>query len=143
MLCAKCGQEKNKGNLLDVKLKGTQTLVCADCYSKLREEYRHLRSCEDCGYWKEEFCKKLKESLTPTTVIGYKDFFPQAEGCEHYITTEKYQKARARKTVKGKDEEVKKQSAKEKEVIIKIRCSYCRNLYDETLDKCPHCGGKN
>jgi hypothetical protein len=29
------------------------------------------------------------------------------------------------------------------EVIVKIRCSYCHNLYSETLDKCPHCGGKN
>jgi uncharacterized CHY-type Zn-finger protein len=137
MLCAKCGQEKNKDNLLDVKLKGAQTLVCADCYSKLREEYRHVRSCEDCGHWKEEFCKKLKEPLTPNTVIGYKDFFAQAEGCEHYITTEEYQKARV-----GKRKDEEKQSVKEKEIIVKIRCSQCRNLYDETLDKCPHCGAK-
>jgi len=26
--------------------------------------------------------------------------------------------------------------------IVKIRCPYCGNLYDEKLDKCPHCGGK-
>jgi len=31
----------------------------------------------------------------------------------------------------------------EKEVIVKIRCPYCKNLYEETLDKCPHCGGKS
>lgn len=34
---------------------------------------------------------------------------------------------------------------KEKEIIreiVKIRCSYCGNLYDENLDKCPHCGAK-
>ena len=34
---------------------------------------------------------------------------------------------------------------KEKEIIreiVKIRCSYCGNLYDEKLDRCPHCGGK-
>ena len=30
---------------------------------------------------------------------------------------------------------------KETKVIVKIRCSYCRSLYDETLDKCPYCGG--
>jgi flagellar basal body-associated protein FliL len=33
---------------------------------------------------------------------------------------------------------------KEKEIIrevVKIRCSYCGNLYDENLDKCPYCGG--
>jgi flagellar basal body-associated protein FliL len=26
--------------------------------------------------------------------------------------------------------------------IVKIRCSYCGNLYDETQDKCPYCGAK-
>jgi type II secretory pathway pseudopilin PulG len=24
--------------------------------------------------------------------------------------------------------------------IIKVRCRYCGRLYDEALDKCPHCG---
>ncbi len=34
---------------------------------------------------------------------------------------------------------------REREVIrqiVKIRCPYCSNLYDETYDNCPHCGGK-
>jgi rubrerythrin len=34
---------------------------------------------------------------------------------------------------------------KEREIIreiVKIRCSYCGNLYEEKEDKCPHCGGK-
>jgi DNA-directed RNA polymerase subunit RPC12/RpoP len=34
---------------------------------------------------------------------------------------------------------------KEKEIIreiVKIRCPYCGNLYDETLNECPNCGGK-
>jgi len=33
---------------------------------------------------------------------------------------------------------------KEREIIkeiVKIRCQYCNNLYDETEEKCPHCGG--
>jgi len=32
---------------------------------------------------------------------------------------------------------------REKEIIrkiVKIRCPYCKNLYDENLDKCPNCG---
>lgn len=36
--------------------------------------------------------------------------------------------------------------AAEKEIIheiVKIRCQYCGNLYDEYQDKCPYCGGKN
>jgi hypothetical protein len=35
-----------------------------------------------------------------------------------------------------------KEIVREKEVIIKIRCPYCGTLYDETLDKCTHCGAK-
>ncbi len=34
---------------------------------------------------------------------------------------------------------------KEREIIkeiVKIRCPYCNNLYDEMEDKCPNCGGK-
>jgi hypothetical protein len=27
-------------------------------------------------------------------------------------------------------------------VTVRIRCSYCGILYDETLDKCPNCGAK-
>jgi CHASE3 domain sensor protein len=33
---------------------------------------------------------------------------------------------------------------KEKEIIrevVKMRCSYCGNLYGENQDKCPYCGG--
>jgi hypothetical protein len=30
----------------------------------------------------------------------------------------------------------------QKEVIVKIRCSYCGSLYEETLNKCPNCGGR-
>lgn len=28
----------------------------------------------------------------------------------------------------------------QKEVIVKIRCSYCNTLFDATLDRCPYCG---
>jgi Zn finger protein HypA/HybF involved in hydrogenase expression len=38
-------------------------------------------------------------------------------------------------------------NAKKNEVIvekevIKVRCPYCGELYDESLDACPNCGGK-
>jgi hypothetical protein len=36
-----------------------------------------------------------------------------------------------------------KEIIKEKEVVTRIRCPYCHGAYNETLDKCPHCGGKN
>lgn len=33
-----------------------------------------------------------------------------------------------------------KEIIKEKQVIVKVRCEYCGNLYDECLDKCSTCG---
>jgi tRNA(Ile2) C34 agmatinyltransferase TiaS len=35
---------------------------------------------------------------------------------------------------------IAKEIIKEKQVIVKIRCPYCKNLYEETYDKCPYCG---
>jgi hypothetical protein len=29
-----------------------------------------------------------------------------------------------------------------KEVIVKVRCSHCGNLYNERENKCPNCGGR-
>ena len=31
---------------------------------------------------------------------------------------------------------------REKEVIVKIRCPYCKTTFNETLDKCPNCGAR-
>lgn len=36
-----------------------------------------------------------------------------------------------------------KEIIREKVIIIKTRCAYCNNVYDETIDKCPHCGAKH
>jgi hypothetical protein len=35
-----------------------------------------------------------------------------------------------------------KEIIREKEIITKVRCQYCNGLYDETLDKCPHCNAR-
>ena len=35
-----------------------------------------------------------------------------------------------------------KEIIREKEVIIKIRCEYCKRPFDETLDVCPSCGAR-
>lgn len=35
-----------------------------------------------------------------------------------------------------------KEIIKETRVIVKTRCAYCKNLFEETLDKCPHCGAR-
>jgi hypothetical protein len=35
-----------------------------------------------------------------------------------------------------------KEIIREKEVVVKIRCRYCQNTFNETLDNCPMCGAK-
>ena len=143
MLCARCGEEKRKSNLLEVKLNGTQGLVCTECFFKLKEEYRLMKSCESCAFYRDDLCEKLKMRLQPETVIGYSDFYSQAEKCKYYIIEKEYQERAMKGELEEKQEGKEKEIIREKEVIVKIRCSYCRNLYNETLDKCPHCGGKN
>jgi len=49
------------------------------------------------------------------------------------------------KSLKGMSSSDKQEKVvKEREVIVKeivkIRCPYCRKLYDESNDKCPNCG---
>jgi hypothetical protein len=39
-------------------------------------------------------------------------------------------------------EKIIKEQITRKEGIVKIRCSHCGTLFDETLDKCPNCGAK-
>lgn len=44
------------------------------------------------------------------------------------------------------EKELERLQAGEKHVvvkeIVKVRCQYCGQLFDSTLDKCPYCGGK-
>ena len=37
-------------------------------------------------------------------------------------------------------QQVIREEVVKKEVIVKVRCSYCHAQFDETLDKCPDCG---
>jgi hypothetical protein len=104
-----------------------------------------MKTCEDCAYWDDEYCKKIDSKLTPDTIIGFKEFFAQAEDCVHYMNSKEYQKKAMAGELVGKEEQIvkEKEIVREKEVIVKVRCSYCNNLYDETLDRCPHCGGRD
>lgn len=45
--------------------------------------------------------------------------------------------------MQASQENVAQHTIKEKVVIreiVKVRCRYCGNLYEQTLDRCPHCG---
>lgn len=61
---------------------------------------------------------------------------------KNVLEAKKSQKAQMSSVLSSKSQWKEKEIIREKEVTVKIRCSYCHNLYDETLDKCPHCGGR-
>ena len=47
-----------------------------------------------------------------------------------------------REVVPVKEIKREKEVIREK-VVVKIRCRYCGNPYNETLDECPHCGARH
>jgi len=145
MQCAKCA--KKLGGLFGeignaVILEGEERLVCDDCYDMLKKEYGTKKTCEDCFHFDEGYCKQLDMKLTRTKIGLYDYFVPVAE-CANFITKKEYAKKALRGDRTNKEEQIKAtEIIREKVVIIKIRCPYCGKLYDETLDECPHCGGK-
>ena len=78
-------------------------------------------------------------------ILGKKDFAlcKAAEKEEKHKTERLFEELKSRiGAIEVPLVEEEKEIIKEKEVIVKIRCPYCHNLYDGTLDKCPHCGAK-
>jgi hypothetical protein len=82
MRCEVCGK-KFSGSGLSLTLDGKQKTFCADCYTKIREEYGKKKNCDDCAHFEKDSCKLTGSKLTPTS-IGYMDYFDQAEKCAHY-----------------------------------------------------------
>jgi hypothetical protein len=153
MQCAKCGKKYSavarflgEGGL-KVRLYDKEATLCRECYEKLYKEYKAKKTCEDCFYFDDEFCKKLDFALTPTKFgIIYeteKTYYLEADECVHFITKDDYKKKALRgKAIQGGEGAREKEIIREKEVIIKVKCPYCGKLYNETFDVCPHCGGK-
>lgn len=48
----------------------------------------------------------------------------------------------SKEAIKSQQAAREKEIIREKEVIIKIRCEYCKRPFDETLDVCPSCGAR-
>jgi hypothetical protein len=148
MQCARCG--KKLGGFLGetgttVLLEDGQKKVCAECYWQIKKEYGSKKLCDNCVHLKDDFCNKIKLQLRPIVTIGIEDYFVQAENCIYYMTREGYEEKAIKGQIATEEKEEKarqKEVIKEKEVIVKIRCPYCHNLYDETFDKCPYCGGR-
>ncbi|MGD0644779.1 MAG: hypothetical protein ABSA75_07730 [Candidatus Bathyarchaeia archaeon] len=124
-----CGCKKSfSGTGLIVNLNGEERTYCADCLWKLRKEYDKKKTCEDCGSFDTESCKKTRVALVPVKV-GYNTYFAQAETCKDYSTEKKENPA------KKKDKEL---SAAHKEAAALVKTLSQKG---QTLTYyCCHCG---
>ena len=86
MQCDECGKRFH-GSGLSATLEGNQKTLCADCYGKIKEEYKKKKNCEDCNHFDDASCKLTESKLEPVS-IGNNDFFVQAEKCTYYTDEE-------------------------------------------------------
>ena len=91
MRCEVCGK-KFSGSGLSLTLDGKQETLCADCYTRIREEYGKKKNCDDCTHFDKDSCRLTGSKLAPTS-IGYRDYFVQAEKCTYYKQAESEQEA--------------------------------------------------
>jgi DNA-directed RNA polymerase subunit RPC12/RpoP len=111
MQCDECGK-KFHGSGLSATLEGNQKTLCADCYGKIKEEYKKKKNCEDCNHFDDNSCKVTGSKLEPIA-IGIDAFFTEAEKCTYYTdeveiekkTIENFEKA-------GRYEEAAQESEK-------------------------------
>ena len=154
MQCDECGK-KFHGSGLSATLEGKKKTLCADCYGKIKEEYKKKKNCEDCNHFDDDSCKVTGSKLKPIA-IGIDAFFTEAEKCTYY-TDEEIESER--KTIEnlekaGLYEEAAlhvdvnnliKQLADRGQTLT-YHCCHCGaplKIGTETsnvLKSCPHCG---
>jgi len=114
------------------RLGGKDYIVCSNCGAKW-----HIKTSRLKGY-SLQWAKLEKENIdgkgSELLQRKHPPEFWQQMALEGRKSIEP-KKIASQETIKEK-EIIKK-------VIVKIRCPYCQNLYDESLNKCPHCGGKD
>jgi predicted Rdx family selenoprotein len=86
--CSGCKKSFSGSGLVVTSTNGEQKSYCADCFWVLRKEYDKKKTCEDCGFFDEESCKKAKVALAPVKA-GFNTYFVQAETCKDYTTEKK------------------------------------------------------
>jgi len=108
--CYSCG--KVSSGMPTAKIKGEERTYCADCYWKIDKEYKQKKTCDECAYFDDEKCKKMKIQLPPV-VVGFNTYFVQAENCNHFSTDKQTILDEAKKLEgKGQFEEAARQYEK-------------------------------
>ena len=125
--CSGC-KKSFSGSGLVVTANGEEKAYCADCFWVLRKEYDKKKTCEDCGLFEEESCKKTGVSLTPVKA-GFNTYFVKAETCADYTTEKKGSPD------KKKNKELS-QTQKEAAALVKALADKGQTL----TYHCCHCG---
>jgi hypothetical protein len=116
--CIYCGTKlaDNEGLFFTPYAGAKQQRICYNCFQK--EILDKQGNCPYCG-----------KPMSAYETIGI-----------HISNDKWYHKACADKMEHERSHSpiIEKETIKE---IVKIRCPFCANLYDEKIDKCPHCGG--
>jgi len=135
--CPLCGNNEIKANYI---LGGRHTLTCENCGAQwhLHIGLRGFRWAEldvesKDGKGLELLGKRLEKDEWRKMALEIRKTLP-------HIPLPHMPMSHREEIKKEKDVEGKTVIIKERE-IIKIRCPYCHRLYEETENKCPHCGG--
>jgi len=104
-------------NIKSVKKSWGALKVLAD------KEYTFVVSALKTSGWIESIKQTMHTKVQPPPIT-------QQQALQKSVSKEEIQ------TIKEKE------IIRSKEVIVKIRCSYCKTLYNETMGECPNCGAK-
>jgi len=131
--CLYCGKKESAGHGVDMQKKGStlKEHVCRECFQK--EILDKQSTCPNCN---------------KPMIIGESTLDSQIlDNFGKYIVDDKWyhltclNKQAYLDRLSSQSPSVVKETIKE--VVVKTRCSYCGNLYDERNDKCPHCGARH
>ena len=127
--CPLCGSKQMKPNLIPG---GRDTLTCENCKANW-----HL--IIELGGLKWAELEQPSENGEGKALVGKRFEKGQWKKLAEKLMNNKVQMPQMKEVSQIVRE---KEIIREKEVIVKIRCPYCKNLFNETLDKCPHCGAR-
>ncbi len=127
---------------------------CPFCANRIITAHRDSMSeptatCSKCGAKWHFFLSTWKDDLKAADLVRVSSF-----GGEQYLGINykaqfwrdlalSNQKKKPHMPETNTETTTVREIIKEKEVIVKVRCPYCRKLFNETANTCPNCGASN